>query len=102
MKCAECDEEHDEVFIHSRCHPSAPTWVRVTPHEVIIECAECEEEITRGGGFFLADPDRRSNEVMATGAGELCPRLGCRSRYGVNPSSETDRSRTPCGSGSPS
>jgi aspartate carbamoyltransferase regulatory subunit len=46
MKCAYCETEHDEVFVHGRCHPASPTWAILTEHSVTIRCAECDKFIT--------------------------------------------------------
>jgi hypothetical protein len=49
MICAHCGEEHDEVVLHSKCHPMAPTWVWLTDHGdtalATVRCAECDKEI---------------------------------------------------------
>lgn len=39
------------VYFHSQCHESSPTWVRFEPEmdELVITCAECDEEIVRFG-----------------------------------------------------
>lgn len=45
MKCDLCDGEHDEVYVHGRCHPTSPTWAVILGHSVRIECAQCQAPI---------------------------------------------------------
>lgn len=47
MKCAYCDEEHDEIYVHGRCHPESPTWAILTDHDISIICAECDAPIVK-------------------------------------------------------
>ena len=45
--CEECGKIEEWGYIHSKCHPSVPTWVRVNKDDVIeILCAECNKLIT--------------------------------------------------------
>jgi hypothetical protein len=44
-KCEDCDAEHAEVYLHSRCHPEEPTWAVVSGHTIRIECSVCEDTI---------------------------------------------------------
>lgn len=61
MKC-----EHgcncDVVYLHSRCHPSSPTWVAFSEHEntLRVVCAECEQEIAT---FQLGLPKPKPEEL---------------------------------------
>lgn len=43
------DHEEDEVviFIHGRCHMSAPTFTKLEGDVAIVECAICRKEIVR-------------------------------------------------------
>lgn len=51
MKCSkcECDDECDDefLFIHSKCHPDAPTWAIINKlnNKIAIVCSECESFI---------------------------------------------------------
>lgn len=52
MTCAIPDCDHSQhrggaLYLHSRCHPSSPTWARYDNGLVIVECAICREEIAR-------------------------------------------------------
>lgn len=40
-----------ELYLHSVCHPCAPTWARVRGDVLTIECAICRRKI---GAFVLA------------------------------------------------
>ena len=40
-----CDEEHGPLYLHSRCHPEAPTWTLYEDGVLRVECAECREEV---------------------------------------------------------
>lgn len=44
-----CDHDHDEpvIFIHGRCHMSAPTFTKLEGDVAIVECAICRKEIVR-------------------------------------------------------
>ena len=35
----------EPAFIHSRCHPEAPTWAVLDGKKLTIECAECVADI---------------------------------------------------------
>ena len=45
MKCSLCDLEHDEVYVHGRCHPRAASWVILTEHQAKVVCSICEKPI---------------------------------------------------------
>lgn len=48
MVCEYCGTKHedDELILLSRCHPEAPTWAVLLPHDHLrIECADCKKEI---------------------------------------------------------
>jgi hypothetical protein len=35
------------MYLHSKCHPSSPTWVRLgSGGRHIVECAECRKLVT--------------------------------------------------------
>jgi hypothetical protein len=42
-----CGHETDELYLHSRCHTNAPTWVRMSEQEgyAVVECSVCDKEI---------------------------------------------------------
>jgi hypothetical protein len=50
MGCAfHCEHEiHSKFFLHSRCHPTAPTWVEYTKAtgEARVVCSVCKATIT--------------------------------------------------------
>lgn len=42
----EIDTEHDDgLYVHSVCHPNAPTWVFVVPGAARVECAVCGKHV---------------------------------------------------------
>jgi hypothetical protein len=47
--CTHEDHEGEEVvvFIHGRCHMSAPTFTKLVGDIAIVECAVCRKEIVR-------------------------------------------------------
>ena len=48
FKCANCDEIHDEMYIHSSCHFREPVHVlAVKDKYLLIKCAICSKEVTR-------------------------------------------------------
>ncbi len=48
FRCSECNEIHNEVFVENSCCKDAPIQVFVIKDvAIIIQCAECEKEITR-------------------------------------------------------
>lgn len=47
--CKLCDASSSVVYLHSICHPEAPTWAKWNSDALIIECAECKKEVTRFG-----------------------------------------------------
>ncbi len=44
---AACVKDDDSRYIHSRCHPYAPTWVKLVRNAVIIECSDCKKVVVR-------------------------------------------------------
>lgn len=42
------------MYLHSRCHPTSPTWASVDGDVVTVECAECRKPITH---FKVAKED---------------------------------------------
>ncbi len=45
--CDDCGEDHGEVYVHGRCHPKAPSWVRYSRHYIVVTCSECDRFICR-------------------------------------------------------
>lgn len=49
MKCECCpdSQDYEEVYVHSRCHISAPLWVALDSHHHIIRliCSQCEQHV---------------------------------------------------------
>lgn len=48
MSCAKpgCDHStHEGLWLHSKCHPPAPTWCYYKDGILTITCAECEKPI---------------------------------------------------------
>lgn len=43
----ECTDPHNEVVLHSQCHPNASTWVKVDPKrgKLTVACAICDSPI---------------------------------------------------------
>lgn len=43
--CDACDDDTDELYLHSRCHPDAPTWTVLHPaaHRASVRCSVCDE-----------------------------------------------------------
>ena len=40
------DKDNDnEFYMHSNCHPSEPTWLRIKDNKYDLICAECEKVI---------------------------------------------------------
>lgn len=39
----ECD--HDELYLHSRCHPRSPVWAVYGDGKLQLQCAECDQTI---------------------------------------------------------
>lgn len=54
--CAECGAV-DELYLHSRCHTSSPTWAVLNQAEGTLKviCATCKKPVAK---FKLADPAR--------------------------------------------
>jgi hypothetical protein len=52
-----CDHtlEDGDLYIHSVCHPSVPTWARYRGDVLTIECAACERVI---GSFVIASREQ--------------------------------------------
>lgn len=46
-KCAECGGDHEYLYLHSRCHPDAPTWIGVSEHDIVVQCCICNKEVAR-------------------------------------------------------
>lgn len=46
--CSACGGSHTVVYLHSRCHPQAPTWVRVNLEhaQADVICCDCGEKLT--------------------------------------------------------
>lgn len=38
---------HGPLFLHSRCHPDKPTWVRLDGDVATVECAVCRKPVVR-------------------------------------------------------
>jgi len=45
VKCSTCGGDHAEVYVHSKCHPTAPSWVILSEHAARVVCAVCEAPI---------------------------------------------------------
>jgi len=47
MVCHEpgCDCEAGTMYLHARCHPESPTWTKYEKGLLIVECAECREQV---------------------------------------------------------
>jgi len=45
LECSVCGETHDEGYLHSRCHPDAPMWLKLSPDGATVQCAECEDAL---------------------------------------------------------
>lgn len=55
------DIEHKEVFLHARCHISAPAWVKMIDggeHDdvFVVSCVSCDREICRIRGAVISAP----------------------------------------------
>jgi len=44
--CSNCGDG-GPLFIHSRCHPTSPTWAILHGDELEIKCAQCEKPIVK-------------------------------------------------------
>lgn len=64
MKCAHCDEEHTEVYVHSRCHPMVPSWIKLNTADktLTIICTTCWAETAV---FQLSDLDEGLGNAVA-------------------------------------
>ena len=45
--CPACraTQRSGEMYLHPRCHPASPTWVRCRGDVLTVECAECRREV---------------------------------------------------------
>jgi len=43
LVCDTCGADHEEGYLHPRCHPDAPVCLKLTPEGATVECAECED-----------------------------------------------------------
>lgn len=50
--CCEVCGDDSSVYLHSRCHPEAPTWAVLSGDILTIECAVCSEAVKR---FIVID-----------------------------------------------
>ncbi len=49
-ECQGCGDETNVLYLHSQCHPEAPTWTKLRIEngvavQAIVECCECEKTI---------------------------------------------------------
>jgi len=54
-QCDQCGDD-SSLYLHSRCHTSAPTWAVLTGDVLTLECARCQKVITR----FRVAPEESS------------------------------------------
>jgi len=43
--CSLCDEPADLLYLHPKCHPGSPTWVKIVGEVAMLECAECRADL---------------------------------------------------------
>jgi hypothetical protein len=56
MVCTECECDSSVLWLHSRCHPEAPTWTRYHRDGfLIVTCSVCEMEIVK---ILVAEDER--------------------------------------------
>lgn len=46
-QCEACGEPNGELYIHSLCHPTYPTWVTLQEdqHLLVVRCSVCDKHI---------------------------------------------------------
>lgn len=48
MTCSnpDCHVQHGPLYLHSRCHPTDPTYSKYVEGTLIVECATCKAVVT--------------------------------------------------------
>lgn len=71
-----------ELYIHSNCHPSSPTWTKISGDNDIlsVECAECHNSIL---AFDLSKIVKDTQKMVETDILRWLKGVGCEHTTGI-------------------